>query len=333
MKLLILGGTQFLGRHLLEAALAAGHDVTLFNRGMTNPDLYPDVPRLKGDRKTGDYESLKGTSWDAVIDTCGYVPRQVRQTLEALDGNVGHYTFISSVSVHPDLSEVGINEDSPLGTLDDPDTEEITGESYGPLKVACEQAAQDGLPGRTLVIRPGLIVGPFDPTDRFTSWVVRADRGGEMLAPEPTTTPVQSIDARDLAAFTLSLVEQGTTGAFEAVGPNEELTVEHLVEACVAASGKGTKVTWIPWSFLAEREVAPWMELGAWVPDDGDSKGLNRVDASKAKAAGLVTRPIEETVADTLAWYRTLPADRSPRAGLAAEKEQKILEEWHASQR
>ena len=189
MNLLILGGTVFLGRHLVEAALARGHAVTLFNRGQHNPDLFPEVERLRGDRD-GDLQALEGRRWDAVVDTCGYVPRVVRASAEMLAPNVDHYTFISSISVYADTSKPGIDEQAPVGTLDDPTTEEVTGESYGPLKALCEQAAEAAMPGRVLNIRPGLIVGPHDPTDRFTYWVRRVAEGGEVLAPGNPHAPV-----------------------------------------------------------------------------------------------------------------------------------------------
>src|SRR4051794_14737210 len=204
MKLLILGGTIFLGRYLAKAALERGHDLTLFNRSQHNSELYPDVEQLRGDRDGG-LDVLRGRRWDAVVDTSGYLPHLVRASAELLADAVEHYTFISSISVYPHFRSLGQDESAPVGTLDDPSVEEITGESYGPLKTLCEQAVEQALPGRTLVVRPGLIVGPHDPSDRFTYWVHRVAQGGELLAPESPNWHTQIIDVRDLADWTLHM--------------------------------------------------------------------------------------------------------------------------------
>lgn len=336
MKLLILGGTQFLGRHVVHAAVAAGHDVTLFHRGKTNPDLFPELTHLAGDRSTGDYSALASGEWDAVIDTCGYFPRQVREAAAALAGRVGHYTFISSVSAYPDLSERGITESSPTPTdsLADPTVEEVTGETYGPLKVLCEQAAEAAFPGHTLVLRPGLIVGPNDPTDRFTYWPRRVAQGGEVLAPDDPDTVTQVIDVRDLAEWNVRLVEQRVTGIFNAVGPVGTLTMGELLDACLAAAGPDSDatLTWVPWKVLEEHEVAPWSQLPAWVPGESDDIGIHMVDNAKAVAAGYTSRPIAETVADTLAWDRNRDWSQPMRAGLDREREREVLAAWHARQ-
>ena len=231
MNLLILGGTIFLGRYLVEAALARGHQVTLFNRGQHNSELYPDVEKLRGDRDGG-LDVLRGRRWDAVVDTSGYVPRVVRASAELLADAVEHYTFISSISVYPHFRSVGLDESAPVGTLDDPTVEEITGESYGPLKALCEQAVEQALPGRTLVIRPGLIVGPHDYSDRFTYWVRRVAQGGELLAPAHPDWHTQIIDVRDLAEWTLRMVERRQTGVYNATGPEYDLTFGQLLETC-----------------------------------------------------------------------------------------------------
>lgn len=329
MKILILGGTQFLGRHTVEAAVAAGHDVTLFHRGKTNPDLFPDLVHLTGDRATGDYAALGGGTWDAVVDTCGYFPRQVREAAAALAGKVGHYTFISSVSAYADMSDPNLTEESATATLEDPTVEEVTGETYGGLKVLCEQAADEGFPGQTLVLRPGLIVGPHDPTDRFTYWVRRFDDGGEVLAPDDPSTLTQVIDARDLAEWNVRCIEEGTTGVFNAVGPVQPLTMGELMATCRSATGGAADVTWVPWPFLEQHGVQPWAELGAWVPASGDSYGLMRVGNAKAVAAGFASRSIQQTVGDTLEWDRGRDRTQPMRAGLARDKEAKVLAAWH----
>jgi 2'-hydroxyisoflavone reductase len=329
MRLLILGGTVFLGRHLVEVALRRGHEVTMFNRGIHGADLFPDVERLKGDRKE-DLSALAGREWDAVIDTCGYFPRIVRNSARALAGSVGHYTFISSISVFSDFSKPGINEETPVATIEDETMEEITGESYGPLKALCEKAVEEEFPGRTLVVRPGLIVGPNDPTDRFTYWPHRVAEGGKVLAPGEPETPIQIIDVRDLAEWTIDLVEKKQTGIYNATGPVPELTMGTMLEECRRVSGSDAEFVWVDAAFLEKEGIVMWSDLPAWVPDTDETRGFSRVDVSKAVASGLTFRPIAETIADTLAWEKTLPADRELRAGLTRERETEALEKWEA---
>jgi 2'-hydroxyisoflavone reductase len=328
MKLLILGGTVFLGRYLVEAAQARGHEVTLFNRGKHNPDLFPDVEKLRGDRD-GDLEALRGRKWDAVIDTCGYVPRVVKQSAELLADAVDRYTFISSISAFSDFSKPDMDERGPVGVLEDPTVEQVTGESYGPLKVLCEQAVEQALPGRTLNIRPGLIVGPHDPSDRFTYWPCRMARGGEVLAPGRPEQLVQVIDVRDLAEWNIRMVEAKQTGLYNATGPDYPLTMGQTLEACRAGTGSDAQLTWIGQEFLLAAEVQPWMGLPLWIPEEDDSAGFSAVNCNKAFAAGLTFRPLVDTVRETLAWAETLPADREWRAGITPEKEQEILQSWH----
>lgn len=215
MKILVLGGTRFLGRHIVEAALAGGHDITLFNRGQNNPDLFPEVEKLRGNRD-GDLSALQGRQWDAVIDTCGFVPRIVQASAALLADSVRHYTFISSISVYADFSKPAMNENAPVGTMQDESIEEITAETYGPLKALCERTAEKAMPGRVLHIRPGYIVGPFDPTDRFTYWPRRVATGGEMLAPGRPDSQIQFVDVRDLANWIIRMVETNRTGVFNA---------------------------------------------------------------------------------------------------------------------
>jgi 2'-hydroxyisoflavone reductase len=331
MKLLILGGTVFLGRHLVEAATARGHSLTLFNRGQHNPELFPQVEKLRGDRD-GDLSALQGRRWDAVIDTCGYLPRAVRASAELLADAVDHYTFISSISVYADFHTLAMNESAPVGTLADETVEEVTGETYGPLKALCEQAAERALPGRVLNIRPGLIVGPHDPTDRFTYWPVRVARGGEVLAPGRPHVPVQVIDGRDLAEWTVRMVEARQVGVYNATGPDYELTMERLLEQCKAVTDADARFVWVDEQFLLDNEVKPWMELPLWVAGDGNLAHLLRIDCRKAFATGLTFRPLAETIRDTLAWEATRPseAEQERRAGMKPEREAELLRAWRA---
>jgi 2'-hydroxyisoflavone reductase len=331
MRLLILGGTHFLGRHLAAEALARGHSVSLFHRGKTGSDLFPEAEHLIGDRD-GNLDALSGREWDAVIDTSGYVPRLARASAEKLKGAVGHHTFISTISVYPGFPETPhIDESSPVGKLDDPTIEEVTGESYGPLKALCEQAVAAVFPEHTLVVRPGLIVGPCDPTDRFTYWPQRVARGGEMLAPGRAGFPIQFIDARDLAAWTLTMTEQGQMGTFNATGPDHTLTMGELLDESQRASGSDASLTWVPDAFLVEAGAEGWSELPLWV-SEAEAPGLSNVNCAKAYTAGLSFRPLAETVRDTLAWAATRPQDYQMKAGLAPEKEAEILAAWHRSQ-
>lgn len=326
MKLLILGGTVFLGRHLVEAALERGHAVTLFNRGQHNADLYPEVEKLRGDRD-GDLSALEGRQWDAVIDTSGYVPRIVRASAELLKDSVEHYTFISTISVYSDPSIPNMDENAPVGTLEDETVEEVTGETYGPLKVLCERAAEEAMPGRALVIRPGLIVGPLDPTDRFTYWPARVARGGEVLAPGSPDQPVQFIDGRDLAEWTIRMVEARQTGTYHATGPDYRLEMGPFLEACREVAANDARFTWASEEFLLAQEVAPFTELPLWLPQE--VANLSAVNLSKAISAGLTFRPLEVTIRETLEWNATRPP-YEPRAGMKPEREQALLEAWHA---
>lgn len=325
MKLLILGGTKFVGRHLVEAAQARGHEITLFNRGQANPDLFSELEQLRGDRD-GDLGALEGRSWDAVIDTSGYVPRVVRDSATLLADAVGHYTFISSLSVYADPTQGGIDEQGAVATLEE-ETEEITHESYGALKALCEQAVEEAMPGRALQIRPGLIVGPFDPTDRFTYWPYRIAQGEEVLAPGDPAQPVQFIDARDLAEWVIRLVEQGAVGTYNATGPAEPLSIEGFLAACEAVAQGGAALTWVSEAFLLEEEVEPFRELPLWLPAHYELFG--RTDCRKAQAAGLRHRPLPETIQDTLAWANTRPAGHEWRAGLSPAREAALLARWH----
>lgn len=325
MRILIIGGTRFVGRHLVEAALRRNHEVTLFNRGKSNPGLFPQLETILGDREK-DIRKLNGHFWEAVVDTSGYLPRLVRLSAEVLRDNVPHYVFISSISVYADFKKAGITESDPVGTLQNETTEEVTGETYGPLKALCEQAVHDvyGREG-TLIVRPGLIVGPHDPTDRFTYWPVRVARGGEVLAPEKPEAPIQIIDGRDLADFIIQLIEGHAFGIYNATGPEYELTMGRLLETSKQVSGSDAQFKWASVDFLKQNNVRSWSDMPVWIPADEEGLGAARVDVSKAIQAGLRFRPLEATVRDTLEWARTRPADHEWRAGLKPEREQELL--------
>ncbi len=325
MNILILGGTRFLGRHLVDAALSRGHTVTLFNRGKSNPALYPALETITGDREF-DLAAISPRRFEAVIDTCGYLPRIVRLSAQKLRELADSYVFISSISAYADFSQVGITEDSPLATMPDETVEEITGETYGPLKVLCEKAVEaEFSPSRALIIRPGLIVGPHDSTDRFTYWPFRVAGGGDVLAPEKPSVPVQIIDGRDLAAFTIQLIEQKASGYYNATGPEYELTLGAMLETCKQVSGSDANFRWASVEFLEQQKIAPWSDMPVWVPDSPADAGFSKVDVSKAIHAGLKFRPLAETVRDTLDWAATRPSDHAWRAGLTDEREQAAL--------
>lgn len=328
MRLLVLGGTTFVGRHIVSEALSRGLELTLFNRG-SRPEVFPEVERLKGDRD-GDLTALQGRTWDAVIDTSGYLPRVVRASAELLEASVEHYTFISSISVYKDQTQPHITEEAELAELEDESVEKVTGETYGGLKVLCERVVEEVYGERSLIIRPGLIVGPYDPTDRFTYWPQRVAEGGEVLAPEGGDLPVQFIDARDLAAWTLGMVERRESGTYNAVSPAERFSLGELLETCQRVSGSDATFTWVDGAWLVERGVKPFMDLPLWIP--GEEANLSRVSNKRAAAQGLSIRGLEETVRDTLSWSRTRPADTPRRAGLDREREAELLRDWHVSQ-
>ena len=328
MRILILGGTVFLGRHLVNAARARGHELVLFNRGKSGPDIFPDVNTLHGDRKTDEGLSVLDDAgeFDAVIDTCGYIPRAVRMSAQKLAGRARRYCFISTVSVYKNWPEEACDESGTLATIDDPTVEEVTGETYGALKVLCEQEAEVAFPGRALIVRPGLIVGPNDPTDRFAYWPHRVAQGGEILAPGGPNTPTQFIDVRDLAEWTIRLLESETVGIFNADGP--AIPLGELLLTCATAAGKDLDVTYASEVFLKESEVAPWSELPLWIPGLGEKPNGGATNCQRAIAAGLTYRPLAETVADTLAWDSQRPQDSAWKNTLKPEKEARVLATW-----
>ncbi len=327
MKFLILGGTVFLGRHFVEAALKQGHEVTLFNRGKHNPDLFPELETLIGDRN-GNLDALKGRNWDAVLDTCGSFPRQVKESAGMLADSTGHYTFISSISVYDLESNSEIDETSAVRKLVDETVEEFKGETYGALKALCEQAAERALPGRVLNVRPGLIVGPNDPSDRFTYWPWRMSRGGTVLGPGIPGAPIQIIDVRDLAIWLVQAIENDETGVFNATGPEELLTMEIILEVCQETINPSAELVWVDDEFLLGAKVGPWVEMPLWIPE-GEGSALMQVSIDRALAAGLKFRQLDTTIRDTLGWAQTRSQDYEWRAGLDREKEKALLERWH----
>jgi len=312
VRLLVLGGTKFLGRAVVEAASA--HDVTLFNRGVTNPGLFPEAEHLQGDL-TGDLDALKGREWDAVVDLDPtQLPRHTRRRVEAL--GVGHYVFVSTISVYADASKP-LDESSPVLEPPDPEPEEFDPVQYGGLKVGSERAVQEVLGDRAAIVRPGLIVGPHDPSDRFTYWPRRFAEPGPVLAPGAPDRPVQLVDARDLGAFLVLAAERRLAGVYNGTGPAEPLTLGETL----GRISPGAELVWVADQTLLDAGVGPWMELPLWLPGD-EHAGLMRADVSRAVAAGLTFRPLEETARDTLAWSRG--ADEQ-RPTLTREKEREIL--------
>jgi 2'-hydroxyisoflavone reductase len=328
MELLILGGTRFLGRHLAQGALAAGHRVTLFHRGQTGAELFPEAEHVLGDRDGG-LTALAGRRWDAVVDCCGYVPRVVGAAARALRDATAHYTFVSSVSVYASPIAEGADETAATATLADPAAEAITGETYGGLKAACEREVLAVFGERALIVRPGLIVGPHDPTDRFPYWPRRLARGGDVLAPLPRELPVQVVDVRDLAAWMLAMVGRAAAGTYNAVGPDAPLSMGDCLERIRAAVGSAARLAWVDGEFLLARGVQPWMELPLWVTGDDVAHGT--LSAARARAAGLRCRPLEDTARDTLAWDLGRPdGARAASPALAAAREAELLAAWAA---
>ena len=324
LRLLVLGGTGFLGRHVVEAALARGARVTLFNRGRSAPGLFRGVEEIRGDR--ADPSALRGRTWDAAVDTSGIHPAQVRASAGLLAGSVGHYTYLSSISVYSGLAEPGVDEGSPLAPPPAWVPDVVTEESYGPLKALAEDEARRAMPGRVLVVRPGLIVGPWDPSDRFGYWVRRVARGGRVLAPGNPERPVQFIDARDLAEWMLRMIGERATGTFNAVGPQRPLQMEWLLETIRVEADSGAELVWAPDEFLLEQGVAPWKELPLWIPELlRDQRAFMQVSNARALAAGLTFRRILETVADVRTWQEQHPVDPFSLPTLSPAREEQIL--------
>ncbi|MFZ0062199.1 MAG: NAD-dependent epimerase/dehydratase family protein [Pyrinomonadaceae bacterium] len=365
MKLLILGGTRFVGRHLVTAALAQDHEITLFNRGQHQSTTPGDVETIHGDRN-GNLAELKGRRWDVVVDTSGYLPRAVKAAAEVLVEAVERYVFISSLSVYADFSFAGLDETAPLATLtgeqlaaanaidSSAQTSAVTyGNMYSGLKALCEQVAEAVMPNRVLIIRSGLIVGPDDYTDRFTYWVVRVARGGEVLAPGRPGRYLQFIDARDLAAWTVRMIEVKKTGVYNAnglAGPSDLVTqtaslrpaaepssptMGRVLEECKTVSDSDASFTWVSEEFLLQEQVTPWSEMPLWLPEAAapHRKGFMFINCDKAVAAGLSFRPLRETIKDTLTWHETNHATEELKAGIDGERETRLLRKWHGARR
>src|SRR5882762_10141463 len=335
LRILILGGSGFTGPFQVKYALSRGHKVTVFNRGKTHPGELPrEVEQLIGDRN-GQLEALKGKQWDVCIDNPTTLPAWVRDAAQILKGNVERYIFISTISVYADTS-TGPDENAPLAKYEGADPYKETLEAmkasgyktYGPLKALSEQETEKWFPDKSLIIRPGLIVGPRDETDRFTYWPVRIDRGGEVLAPGNPTDPVQFIDARDLAEWTIRMVEQGAAGIFNATGPAKPLGIGGMLDGIKQAEKSNATFTWVNEEFLAQQKVEPWSDMPVWT---GKDSGLARASISRALAKGLTFRPLADTARDALAWFKSLPQDRQSklRAGLSPEREAEVLSAWN----
>lgn len=330
LRILILGGTGFIGPHQVRYAIARGHKVTLFNRGKTNPGLFPEVEKLQGDRAVGDYQALKGGEWDAVIDNPTTIPRWVRQATAALKGRAKQYVFISTISVYAKNDTSNADESAALLEGPEPESEDAR-KYYGPLKALSEKETEKAFRGNATVIRPGLIVGPGDLSDRFTYWPARLAKGGEALAPGNPTDPVQIIDARDLAEFAIRVCEDHTTGVYNCTGPRSLLTIAEMLGGIRSVMSSDCYLTWVDATFLEKQSVRPWIDMPAWVPPTGESAGFARRNISRALSKGLTFRPLAITAKDTLDFYESEPEERKAklRAGLAPDREKAVLAAWH----
>ncbi len=331
LNILILGGTGFIGPHMVREALRRGHRVSLFNRGQTNDSLFPDLPHFVGDRDNG-LDSLKGHRWDAVIDNSGYVPRHVADSAALLASAVSHYLYVSTISVYASFLQPN-SEDSPLGTMANENNEEVTGETYGPLKALCEKRVAEQIAAEDLtILRPTYICGPGDRTDRFSYWPIRTASGGDMLWPGTRNDPVQIIDVRDLATFTIDCIERKTAGIYNTVTPAGMYDMGQLHDDCLAVSAADMKAIWVDNQFVAQQNLGEGRDLPIWAAPDGEARAVALVDGARAVAAGLNNRPVRETARDTLTWWSTLPAERtaSLRAGLSAAREAEALAAWES---
>jgi 2'-hydroxyisoflavone reductase len=335
LRILILGGTGFTGPFQIEYSLRRGHKITTFNRGKTHPGETPkEVEQLIGDRN-GKLDALKNRQWDVVIDNPTTLPAWVRDAAQILKGNVDRYIFISTISVYGE-TKTGVDETAPTEKYEGADAYKETIEAmkaggfktYGPLKALSEKEAEKWFPGKALIIRPGLIVGPRDETDRFTYWPVRIDRGGEVLAPGDPNDPVQFIDGRDLAEWTIRMVENGETGTYNATGPAKPLAVGGMLDGIKDAEKSNANFIWVNEDFLTQQKVEAWSDMPVWT---GKESGLARTKIDKALAKGLTFRPLADTARDTLAWFKSLPQDRQSKmkAGLTPERETEVLAAWH----
>ncbi|GMR17515.1 MAG: SDR family oxidoreductase [Gammaproteobacteria bacterium] len=326
LNILVLGGTGFIGPHMVSEALRRGHSVTLFNRGRSNRKLFPDLQLLLGDRDAG-LQALAGREWDAVIDNSGYVPRHVRDSAALLAPAVSHYLFVSTISVYASYAQPN-DETSPLATMPDESVEEVTPDTYGPMKALCEkQAAAEIAADRLTILRPTYICGPGDRTDRYTYWPVRTMRGGEMLWPGAPQHKIQIVDVRDLANFVIDCLEQKIAGIYNTVTPAGSFSMGQLLQDCAAVTAADMMPRWVDDAFIRRHAVAAAGGLPLWSPARGDTASVAWINGERAVAQGLHNRPTRETARDTLRWWQTLPAERRGRlqAGLSAEKEQQLL--------
>jgi len=335
LRLLFLGGTGFLGPAEVEYAMARGHTVTLFNRGRTNTHLFPDVEKLVGDRATPDLSALEGREWDVVLDTSANAAVWVKDTAELLKDSVGRYLFVSSLSAHSDTSTLWQTEEAPVFSRADYDEAIASGASigaaFGPNKAEAERLVTERFGERGLVVRPTLIVGPGDRSDRFTYWPVRIDQGGEVLAPGDGSDLVQWVDVRDLGRFIIDLVEAEASGTYNAAGPSSPYTIAETLHGIRAATAADVNFTWVSADVLREHEVGAWMEMPLWVYPSADTRGFSAFANNKAVAAGLTYRPLADTARDTLVWWKDGPGrERELRTGVEPEKEQAVLAAWHA---
>ena len=329
MNLLILGGTKFLGLHLVKEALNRGHEVTIFTRGSVDSSFLPkQVEKLFGDRE-GNLSALEGRKWDAVIDTSGYVPRIVKDSAQLLSKACDMYAFVSSISVYKDFSKQ-VDENSQVGELEDISIEAVNGETYGPLKALSENEVRNAFPEGALIIRPGLIVGPNDYTDRFTYWPVRIALGGDVVVPGNSDAAVQFIDVRDLATFILKAIEEKKIGTYNVTGPKETLSFKDFVEVCKEATQSDAEFVWVEDEFLLEQNIGFWVELPLYIPAKENMQGFLTVNIDKALSNGLLFRPLSETVLDTLNWDNTRQIKQEDRkAGLDPLKEKSVLKKWN----
>lgn len=340
MKILIIGGTKFLGRHLIKAALERHHTVTLFNRGKYSSEAFENVEQIAGDRNV-DLDKLNGRNWDAVIDTCGYLPSSVRASAKALKESAGQYVLISSISAYRDFSRPDFDETAPLAELNDEQLKRLgefdrsgevnaftLGDLYGGAKALCEKEVETIIGRQSLIIRSGLIVGAFDTTDRFTYWVKRVAAGGEVLAPGAPDRFVQVIDARDMSEWIIKMIECAENGIFHATGKPFDLTMQKMLEEIKAVSQSDAAFTWVSEEFLKQENVGAWSEMPLYLPESNEaSKGFLAVNIDKAQASGLEFRPLSETIKDVLAWGRTKTGEL--KAGITSEREKELLQKWH----
>jgi 2'-hydroxyisoflavone reductase len=333
-RVLFMGGTGFIGPHMVRALVAAGHQVTLFNRGKSNPHLFPDLEKIKGDRLTDDLRQLAGRDWDVVVDTSCYIPRAVDMLMAALKPDeIGQYVFISTISVYADFSQPGLHEGSELASMaEEPDSEDVN-KWYGALKVRCEEQAEKAMPGRVTMVRCGLIIGPGDSTDRFTYWPVTAARSDEMLAPGDGSDPMQTIDARDLADWVAHCIAHRLTGPYNSTNPAGMYTFGDVLGQCRDLLNPDLELTWVPADFLDTQDVQGKGGLPLYAPPGSDWAGVWHTNAEKAAAAGLKARPLADSIRDVHAWWLEQPEERRKlRTGLSAEAQAEVLAAWHASQ-